>query len=64
MHMQCQKTAAMINHTHPFITICTLLCAFIRKHTEHVNTYEEFCKMESPTKYKKCYFYVNTVHFD
>ena len=58
------KTATMINHTHPFITVCLLLCALIRKHTEHVNTHEEFCKMEVVPNSKKCYFYVHNVLFD
>jgi hypothetical protein len=41
-----RKTATMMNHAHPFITICLLLWAFIRKHTHHIKTYEEFCKLE------------------
>jgi hypothetical protein len=43
-HAVSHKTTTMINHAHPFITICLLLHAFIRKHTEHGNTYEDFCK--------------------
>lgn len=41
-----RKTATKMNHAHPFITICLLLWAFIRKHIDHIKTYEEFCKLE------------------
>jgi hypothetical protein len=54
-HAVSPKTATTINHAHPFITICLQLRAFIHTHTEHVNTYEDFCKMAVLPNTKKYY---------